>query len=77
MEENKVVIKSITVGDTYDAQERTEIYVNDKLIGSGCYGGEPEDNRRDRDYDWVESVLKILATILGAEVEIIKIKEEA
>ena len=57
--------------------ERTDVYVDDVYIGGGTYGGEPEDNMRCRDYDWVEMLLDTLATKLGAEVKVESTDEEA
>ena len=71
----KVRIESVTEKSKYGDFELTRIYVDDVLIGEGSYGGEPEDNFRSRDYRWVEGLLEDLATELGAEVEIVEIKE--
>lgn len=48
--------------------ETIKVYVDDKLIGEGVYGGEPEDNSRSRDYGWVETIIENLAKELGATV---------
>jgi hypothetical protein len=71
----KVRIESITTESKYRDFEETRIYVDDKLIGSGSYGGEPEDNTRYRDYSWVEELFIKLAKELNAEVELKQIKE--
>ena len=71
----KVRIESVTEKSKYGDFELTRIYVDDVLVGEGSYGGEPEDNSRSRDYRWVEGLLEDLATELGAEVEIVEIKE--
>jgi hypothetical protein len=65
----KVTIKSMTGRNRYDDRlERTVVMVDGAEIGSGDYGGEPEDNCRFRDYKWVEPLLKTLGEKLGAEV---------
>jgi hypothetical protein len=46
-----------------------EVYVDDELLGSGYFGGEPEDNAECRDYAWVRPLLAELARQLGADVE--------
>lgn len=71
----KVTIKSITLEDGIGDVEITEVWIGDKKIGEGTYGGEPEDNCRYRDYLWVEDLLMKLATELGAEVEVQKIEQ--
>jgi hypothetical protein len=48
---------------------QVEVYVDDELLGSGDFGGEPEDNTEYRDYSWVRPLLAELARQLGAEVE--------
>ena len=73
---HKVEIKSITVYDKYGYHDETEVWLDGKLIGNGGYGGEPEDNYRSRDYDWVEPLLKSLAEQLGADVEITIVDEK-
>ena len=65
----KVTIKSYSKETDYEPQEVTIVEVDGKEIGRGRYGGEPEDNCRYRDYDWVEFLLERLAKELGAEVE--------
>lgn len=65
----KVEIRSINEEGGYDIFERTEVWVDGVLLGDGSYGGEPEDNRRYRDYRWVEGLLAKLAKACGAEVE--------
>jgi hypothetical protein len=60
-------------GDHYS----TRVYVDDKLVGKGSYGGEPEDNSIFRDYSWVPALLTDLATKLGAKVEQKRITENA
>ena len=74
----KVLIKSITRADSWHHySEEVEVFIDGKSLGVEMYGGEPEDNCRGRDYSWVEPLLKQLAELLGAEVEIesINIKE--
>ncbi|MBA7629317.1 hypothetical protein ES703_36815 [subsurface metagenome] len=69
-----VLIKSIS--DKCGEVEVTEVFVDGEKIGEGSYGGEPEDNHRYRDYNWVEPLLQKLAIKLGAEVELLRIDEE-
>ena len=68
----KVVIKSISGSSKWrDWIEQTEVYVDGERLEEWCnYGGDPEDNSRNRDYRWVEPLLKKLAESLGAEVTI-------
>jgi len=61
---------------SYGFREEDEVYVDGKLIGGGCYCGEPEDNRRCRTYYWVPVTLQALAEALGAEVEIVERSED-
>ena len=73
----KVLIKSITYETPFgDYIEETEVYVDDKFIGSGGYGGDPEDNKQYRTYRWVEPLFRDLALALGAEVEMIDTEEK-
>lgn len=68
---SKVVIKSLSGENNWTNRiEETKVYVDGVLIGTGDYGGEPEDNCRGRDYYWVEPLLRELALKLGAEVTI-------
>jgi hypothetical protein len=53
--------------------ESTKVFVDNEYVGDGFYGGEPEDNTRDREYSWVQSLLCQLSTKLGAEVEVVHI----
>lgn len=70
----KVTIEAITFkSDYWPKREETRILVDGNLIGQGFYGGEPEDNLKSRDYNWVEPLFKKLAESLGAAVEIKKI----
>lgn len=50
--------------------ERTElvIFVDDKELCRGSYGGEPEDNSHYRDYSWVRDAIQTVAEALGANV---------
>jgi len=68
----KLTIKSLTRETDYTTQEATEVQVDGKTIAFETYGGEPEDNSRCRDYSWVEPLIAKVATVCGAEVEIIK-----
>ena len=73
--DKKVTIKSRTLQTEYgDNRESTYVYVDDKLIGSGSYGGEPEDNSRRRDYGWVEDMLIKLALELTPDVVKLDVK---
>ena len=65
-----ISIKSLIGERDYDTLEKREVYVDGEKIGEGYYGGEPEDNSRQRDYSWVENLLLELSKSLGAEVEI-------
>jgi len=72
----KVTIKSFNIDHDYYIDERVEIYVDGARIGSGWYGGEPEDNTSFRTYSWVEVVIEALAEALGATVSCIYIDSE-
>lgn len=66
----KVKIKRISVDTKWDVHfDEIEVFVDDHHIGTGSFGGEPEDNTKCRDYWWVEPMLVKLANSLGAEVE--------
>jgi hypothetical protein len=68
----KVTIKTVTTKAEEcwkEDREETEVLVDGVLVGSGWYGGEPEDNTASRTYSWVEPLLAALARHLGAEVE--------
>jgi hypothetical protein len=71
----KVLIKSITSPSGCWDGEATEILVDGERVAFGNYGGEPEDNLRCRDYDWVEDAFVKLAKALGAEVELVEDNE--
>ena len=47
-----------------------EVFVDKKLVGTGYFGGEAEDNKRYRTYRWVQDTLARLATALGASVRV-------
>ena len=70
----RVKIRSLD-GGKYSNWTGTEVLVDGVLIGQGSYGGEPEDNSRWRDYRWVEPLLKKLAEVLGASVEIERVTD--
>lgn len=73
----KVTIKSISgEGRYYRLLEQTVVEIDGLVIGMGDYGGEPEDNMRCRDYRWVEPLLAKLATVLGAEVNIVNVTKD-
>ena len=64
-------IESNTFYNRYgDRKQDTSFFVDGEHIGSGSYGGEPEDNTRFRDYNWVEPLIAKIARRLGATVEI-------
>lgn len=44
--------------------------VDGEMIGTGCFGGEPEDNTKCRTYHWVVPLLKKLAIELGGAVQV-------
>lgn len=46
------------------------IRVNGRDVATGGYGGEPEDNTRDRYYAWVEGALEALARALDPHVRV-------
>lgn len=73
----KLVIKS-TEERADDGYTRSEFWLDGMLIGKGHYGGEPEDNLKCRDYDWVETIITRVAKGLGAEVseEVLADEEE-
>jgi hypothetical protein len=52
----------------WDYYERVKFFLDGEYVGSGRFGGEPEDNTRYRDYAWVDDIIKTIATRLGAEV---------
>lgn len=47
-----------------------------KRLFTGHYGGEPEDNSRDRDYSWVENAIKVVAAEGEIEIEYEKLDIE-
>lgn len=51
-----------------ESRDEVEVLVNGNWVTGGSYGGEPEDNKRCRDYRWVEVALQRLAEALGAQV---------
>lgn len=61
---------------SYDERGMLVVELDGKFLGSGGFGGEPEDNMRCRDYAWVEPLLVDLAQALGAEVEQVELKDE-
>jgi len=38
-------------------------------IFQGFFGGEPEDNSRERDYSWVEDAIAVVAELGGIKIE--------
>lgn len=62
--------------DYEDEIREVNVYLDDKLIGNGTFGGEPEDNCESRDYYWVIPMIKSLGEKLGAHVSTTETKEE-
>ena len=52
------------------------VWADDVFVGRGAFGGEPEDNLRCRDYDWVQPLIENLSQKLGAKVEVSNIKRK-
>lgn len=50
------------------------LIVDGEIIGTGEYGGEPEDNCEYRDYKWVKTMLVTLANKLGATSKIVELE---
>lgn len=76
----RVKIETVKVLNAFmdgDIQYQTHLYVDDKHVSMGEYGGEPEDNSIHRDYKWVEEMLEQLAMALGAKVERSNVEYEA
>lgn len=70
MSNPRVKIKRISIDTKYgDHFDEIEVLVDGHSMGTGHFGGEPEDNTKYRDYRWVEPMLVKLANSLGAEVE--------
>ena len=67
---NKVEIRSLSTETGDGPKEKTIVIVDGEIIGSGRYGGEPEDNFRFRQYDWVEALIANVCKKLGAEVTV-------
>ena len=64
------VIIDIEIEDNYDRPQATlNLSVDGDIIGSGCIGGEPEDNSLGRDYNWIAPLMIKLAEKLGADAE--------
>jgi len=62
-----VRIEIIRGGD----QTGLRVIVDNEIVTTGEYGGEPEDNCEYRDYAWVKESLAELARKLGAQAEIV------
>lgn len=71
----RVTLKFIRSSGYMD-YEAIEVRLDDKVIATGNYGGEPEDNCRYRDYSWVETALTAVAESLGADVAVEEMEEE-
>jgi hypothetical protein len=69
-----MLIESITGVDRFgDFFEEIKVYDGEELIAHERYGGEPEDNRRSRDYKWVEPLLKQVIERCGEKAELVKV----
>ncbi len=68
---SKVTIRLIGPEAHYGLFEDIQLEVNGVNIGSGTFGGEPEDNVECRTYSWVKELLAKLAKSLGAEVSFV------
>lgn len=62
------IIRAPSAG--WRGQTGIRVIVDGEVIGTGDYGGEPEDNCEYRDYKWVKELLVTLAGKLGAEATI-------
>lgn len=61
----KIVVQQID-----DYRHSFELHVNNQFVGSGNFGGEPEDNSYYRDYDWVVPAFKRLAEKLNVPFQL-------
>jgi hypothetical protein len=52
------------------------VIIDGESIGTGNIGGEPEDNTYNRDYNWIDSMIRSVALALGADVHKTLKKEE-
>jgi hypothetical protein len=62
------IVTRIEEDNWYGEQVNQEFYVDGELVGTGWYGGEPEDNTWSRSYAWVDEVIAKIAVKLGADV---------
>lgn len=60
----------------HDRFKSVEIWIDGKKVAGGRFGGEPEDNSYERDYEWVGQALEKLAKECGALVCTTVEKEE-
>ena len=73
-----VVVKSYEwVQNGYEHREAVQVFVDGQSLGAvEFYGGEPEDNSRRRDYNWVEPLLLKLTEALGGEAELVTVNTD-
>lgn len=62
------IVRAPSAGDR--GRTGIRVIVDGEVIGTGDYGGEPEDNCEYRDYAWVKELLVDLAKKLGASASI-------
>lgn len=67
----KIKIVTTSIGDPDEGLALIEVFADEKRIAMGRVGGEPEDNRIYRDYDWIDGALEAVARACGAEVEMV------
>ena len=72
-----VRLEYFTENSDWDERTQLVVYVDDKELYRGHYGGEPEDNSHYRDYSWVRDAMGELAKELGAEVTLSSKEVEA
>jgi len=71
------IVKEFSSGEYEPSEIRNvNIFIDGKMVGSGSFGGEPEDNSEGRDYAWVIPTIKSLASSLGANVTEESFREE-
>jgi hypothetical protein len=56
--------------DDYEGHARIEVHAGPVKVADGYVGGEPEDNRITRDYNWIVPMLEALTKACGGEVQI-------
>ncbi|MFA4900940.1 MAG: hypothetical protein WC563_15585 [Brevundimonas sp.] len=70
------LVIAVEDSDRDDSSARIVGTLNGKELFSGHYGGEPEDNSRGRDYDWVETAIERVAKAGGIAVEYTVLKDD-